>query len=152
MASVPLSLRIDAQLKEEVDRMAREQNRSLTEITENALRQFLAQTCQQCGATREKLNPGLTPSFERWVRDHRNEAVFLIMRQDNVTCAYKGVLWLCAERTVSLSPVSGNGMPRGTFLRDQIVDWRPGIHGTGTQEFEMENPGIPVNRWGLGAP
>ncbi len=150
MPAVPLSLRIDAQLKMEVDKMAREQNRSLTEIAENALRQFLAQNCQSCGAIRENLNPGLTPAFASWVDLHKREGVYLILRQNGVTRAYKGVLWHCTDRTVTLSPMERTGLPDGTFLREQIIDWRTGDHGVDTQPFERANPGISVDRWGLG--
>jgi hypothetical protein len=150
MSTTPLSLRIDVELKQEIDKMARVQNRSLTEITQDALRLLLAQTCQSCNAVRERLSPGLTPAFSRWVEVHRREGVYLILKQNGITRAYKGILWNCDDRTVTLSPIARNGLPDGIFLREQVLDWRSGDHGPDTQPFERANPNIPVESWGLG--
>lgn len=151
--TAPLSYRIDAGLKKVLDALATKLNKSVTDLTQDALRLYLSAICPNCNSIRARLVPGLGQAFEPWAAVHKREGVYLILREGERYVAYKGVLSYCDDRTVTLTPISrgtGGQERDGVFLREQLADWRPGDHGNDTSEFEKTRPTVTMSQWGLG--
>lgn len=145
---VPITFRLDAELKAVADRAAASRHLSLNSFVEVALQNEAASACLTCGQPARHVPRGCTPEFAEFVQSKRGGSIYVRLERHGGPVVYKGRLPSIDGRHLRLDAESPTGSEQ-VILLDEVVDWEPARSGKSTEEWDRTHPGITVDPWGL---